>query len=125
MLKEICKPQITDNIKVADTIILDIETTGVSYENDEILQVSIINASNGETLFNSYIRPCFKKTWKESERIHNISPEMVKDSPYIYQLITTINYIIRYAKTIIGYNISFDVGFLKNYGIKFPKVFLL
>lgn len=37
-------------------ICIDIETTGLDRNNDEILQVSIING-RGKTLYNSYIKP--------------------------------------------------------------------
>ena len=102
-------------------IVIDIETTGLNPNEDEILQVSIINTS-GETLYNSYIKPIFTSDWKDAQRVNHISPEMVADAPNIYDEIPKINSILRNAKTIIGYNHQyFDIPFLEHYGAIIPE----
>ena len=52
-----------NDVQVApeDVLILDTETTGLSYK-DEVLQLSIINGA-GEKIFNEYIKPVFNKKW--------------------------------------------------------------
>lgn len=57
-------------------LIYDVETTGLSYEDDEILQLSIIDGT-GKILFNEYIKPTYWTLWEQAEAIHHISPEMV------------------------------------------------
>lgn len=103
---------------IADTIVIDIETTGLS-EFDEPLQISIIDG-DGNTLYNQYLRPIYHDTWEEAERIHHISPQMVQGAPNIYQEMPKINAILAKAKTIIGYNHEyFDCRFLRAYGAVF------
>ena len=63
-------------------ICIDIETTGLDRNNDEILQVSIING-RGKTLYNSYIKPDYTTEWKEAEVINKISWDCVKFAPGI------------------------------------------
>ena len=63
-------------------ICIDIETTGLDRNNDEILQVSIINGK-GKTLYNSYIKPDYATEWKEAEAINKISWDCVKLAPGI------------------------------------------
>ena len=105
----------------AETIILDLETTGLDYSTDEILQVSIISGT-GETLYNSYIRPLYAKSWKGAERVNHITPEMVENAPNIYQVMPEINAVLSCAKKIIGYNHdNFDMPFLKTCGAVFPE----
>ena len=101
------------------TIVIDTETTGLNKQKDELLQVSIID-NKANVLFDSYFKP-FVKSWKEAERINNITPEMVQNAPTFSEKVAEINEIISHAKTIIGYNIEFDVEFLKNNGIIVPK----
>ena len=59
-------------------IVLDTETTGLSHENDEILQLSIIDGEYN-TLFGEYFKPKHTTNWDEAEKVNRISPEMVKN----------------------------------------------
>jgi len=72
-----------------NAIIIDTETTGLYPNADELLQVSIID-TNGTTLFNEYLKPINAKTWRTAQRIHHISPEMVKDCKHITEYSDTI-----------------------------------
>lgn len=108
-------------IETSETIVIDIETTGLNCCEDEVLQISIISDS-GKTLYDSYIKPIFTDSWKDAERIHHITPNMVSDAPTIYEEMPKINAILNSARLIIGYNHSkFDNTFLEQYGAKFPK----
>jgi DNA polymerase III subunit epsilon len=60
------------------TVILDTETTGMG-ARDEILELSVLGLDG--TLFDELIRPVGLTEWPEAERIHGISPEMVKGKP--------------------------------------------
>lgn len=92
-------------------IVIDTETTGLNFENDEILQVSIVDL-DGNLLFNSYIRPYLKTQWPGAQRINHITPEMVQDAPYLHEVAPRIRGIFRAAELVIGYNTSFDLEFL-------------
>ena len=102
-------------------ICLDVETTGLSFYSDEILQLSIIDG-NGKTLFNKYIRPKHTDEWPEAEAIHGISPQMVADKPTIDDHIARINKILADAHLIVGYNSNhFDLSFMSAAGIDIPQ----
>lgn len=68
--------------------------------------------------FNEYIKPSHKKSWREAEELHGISPEMVKDkSPIAYHK-TRITGILEESRLIVGYNLNgFDLKFLGEAGI--------
>lgn len=97
--------------KSADTIIIDTETTGLDAMWDELLQVSIIDVEGNE-LYNSYIKPLHHQSWVEAEAVNHITPKMVAYAPTIYEEMPKINAILGNAKTIIGYDTSFDLDFL-------------
>lgn len=97
-------------------IVFDVETTGLSPEYDEIIQISIING-NGEKLLDEYVRPYWSSEWKEAEAINGITPVVVKDAPFPHQLIPKVKGIFESADLLIAYNNSFDLSFLKKWGI--------
>lgn len=114
-------------------ICLDIETTGFSprhWENgelkgfDELLQVSIVDEE--KEILNQYIKPQFKKSWEQAEKVNHISPAKVSFAPYAKDVKDKIQKIIDGADIIVGHNISFDTNFLEKYsGISFEgkKIF--
>lgn len=102
-------------------VFFDIESTGLDPVRDEILQLSIIN-ENEEVLFNDYIRPVRHETWREAEKIHHISPEMVKDKQTFESRKQEIQKIFDQATELIAYNANFDISFLKAVGIVLPDV---
>ena len=99
-----------------DVVVLDTETTGLKVGYDELLQVSILNGK-GETLYNGYLKPVWRETWEEAERVHHITPANVADAPTIDEEIATIGSLLRSAKTIVGYNVQFDLRFLQHAGL--------
>lgn len=99
-------------------IVIDTETTGLSNEDDEILQLSIIDADTEEVVFNDYFKPMEIKSWEEAQKINGISPEMVANKPLFTEKTNEIQQIMNTVNTAIGYNTNFDLGFLKSHGIK-------
>ncbi len=99
-------------------IVFDTETTGLDFDEDEILQLSIINA-NGKTLFNEYIKPVSKTEWTQAQKIHGITPEMVKECKTFEEYIPEIREIFDKAEILVAYNNVFDIGMLSKYGLEF------
>lgn len=99
-----------------DVVVLDTETAGLKVGYDELLQVSILNGK-GETLYNGYLKPVWREMWEEAERVHHITPANVADAPTIDEEIATIGSLLRSAKTIVGYNVQFDLRFLQHAGL--------
>ena len=108
-------------MKEADKLIVfDTETTGLDFENDEILQLSIIN-SDGEVLFDRYFKPEKKIEWPEAQKFNGISPEMVKDLPGYRDSLDQVKAIFENAETLVAYNNAFDVEMLKRWGINLEE----
>lgn len=100
-----------------DEIVIDTETTGLNADTDELLQVSIID-SQGNTLFDSYIKPLFTENWDGAMAVNHITPEMVANAPNILEVKQEINRILNSANIIVGYNTNFDLSFLSAVGIE-------
>lgn len=99
-------------------IVLDIETTGLDYKRERIIEFAAIRLENGketdryETLINpqQHIR-------KSSIQIHGITEEMVENEPLEKDVIDNIlNFIGDY--TIIGHNVIFDYSFLNEASLR-------
>ena len=103
-------------------VVVDFETTGLSSEYDEILQVSAID-QDGNVLINEYCKPKSITEWEEAERIHNISPEMVLDKKPFEDYVEVLTNILTNADEIIIYNVNFEKGFLNKYGVQFNDNF--
>ena len=88
------------------TVSIDIETTGLDFNQDEILQVSILDIDTGEVLLDSYVKPYFTEDWPEARRVNHITKEMVCNAPYIYELLPRLNQVLAQVKTIVGYNFT-------------------
>lgn len=113
--------EIRRKVATSHKVIIDVETTGLSSKYDEILQFSAIN-ENGEILLNEYIKPLYTTDWPEAQKVHNITPERVKNCPTINILWEKIQLILLSANEIIGYNVEFDLAFLQTIGINIPDV---
>ena len=99
-------------------IAFDVETTGFSKHNDEILQLSILDL-DGNVLFNSYVKPYWKTEWTSAMEVNGITPEMVENAPYPHEILPQIKGIVNSANVLVGYNNPFDMGFLEQWGINF------
>ena len=121
---------------VDNYIVLDIETTGlhiprvkesmgVSELNrsekgdlpDEILQLAIVDQA-GVVLFYDSFSPTVRKSWKEAQRTHHISPKDVEQKQPFSSRLAEIQSIIKEAPLIVAYNAPFDFGFLQGQGVR-------
>lgn len=103
-------------------IVLDVETTGLNIQQDEILQLSIID-TDGKVLFNEYMMPEHVRSWDEAAAVHGITYDflMEKNAKTFSYYKELIQKIINAADVIVGYNIFFDISFLENQGIVFDE----
>ncbi|MCY4313511.1 MAG: 3'-5' exonuclease [Gammaproteobacteria bacterium] len=92
------------------TVYLDLETTGFSPVDDEILEIAIID-DKGKVLVNSLIRPERSDQWPNAEAIHGITPDMVADAPALREFEISIMRALRGKRAVI-YNSGFDARFL-------------
>lgn len=90
---------------------IDTETTGLSCEDDEILQISFVDGQGAE-LFNEYVKPKHHHEWPKAEAVNHISPAQVQDLPTIDAHIERIVDLLEQSEKIVGYNTCFDLGFI-------------
>ena len=92
-------------------LFFDLELTGF-YDHDEIISISIFNAL-GEKIMDTLVRPVHTKKWKRTEKIHGITPEMVKDAQTLEELTPEIKEIFAGADNLIAYGVSTDYSHIK------------
>ena len=102
-----------------DFVVIDIETTGTNFDYkspdmDEILSVSIIDAE-GNVLLDKLCGTERKKSWYEAQRVNGISPRDVKGLPTFNDILYDVLKILSAHKIVIGYNVSFEQGFIQSY----------
>lgn len=112
-----------ENLRAIDPgkiIVFDTETTGISTSSNEILQLSIIDG-NGTVLFDDLIKPERRKSWNKAQEIHGISPADVKAKQTILERRDELEPIFKHAKLYVGYNVEFDLSFLRESGLAIPN----
>jgi len=120
-VKESLKLPIVPCYNPSEIVVFDTETTGLDSYNGDILQFTACDG-DGNVLLDMYFKPTLNDSWDEAERIHGISPDMVNNSPYIYELIPTIRGIFDSAKLLVTYNGVFDEDFLAEIGIDLRNI---
>ena len=67
---------------VSDYVLFDLETTGVSSENDEVIEISAVKVRNGEVVdeFSTLVNPGMPIPFYASH-VNGITDDMVADSP--------------------------------------------
>lgn len=99
-------------------ITYDMETTGLSPDEDDILKLSIVDG-DGNELFNKIFKPTKKDEWPEAEKVHKITPEIAMDHAEFKDWQEQVQRIFDQADVIVGYNQRhFDDRFLAANGIK-------
>ena len=59
------------------------------------------------------VKPAHKKKWKQTEKIHGITPDMVQDAPRLDEITPTLRELFDNADEIIAYGISTDYSHIK------------
>jgi len=93
-------------------IVLDIETTGLDYKREKIIEFAAVKLVNNVITeeFQTLVNP--KQEIKQSSiSIHHITPEMVEDAPTIEEVMPKILEFIQ-DYPIVGHNVIFDYSFL-------------
>lgn len=93
-------------------IVLDIETTGLDYRREKIIEFAAVKLVNNEIVeeYETLINPQ-QEIRHSSIQIHGITQEMVQDAPTIDQVMPQILDFIK-DFPIIGHNVIFDYSFL-------------
>ena len=125
ILKEHAKQWAIERLADQNTVIIDVESTGLlSRDPDtEIVQISIVNIQ-GRPLFSMLLKPS-KPMGDEVINIHKISNEQIHSQPIFPQVAKMIAFVLQ-NKHVVCYNADFDVKLLwhmfKKYEQELPKI---
>lgn len=103
------------NIYTKDYVVFDLETTGLSPIDDEIIEISGIKVRSGQALeeFTSLVNPN-RPIPVAATNINGITDDMVKEAPYMGCVLEQFLQFIG-NDILVGHNIhSFDMQFLYN-----------
>ncbi len=95
-------------------ICLDIEAT----DNGEMLELSIFQFDNNQEIYHSYFKPENTNSW--TNKVHHITPDMVKNAPSCKSERIKIQKIIDDADVIIGFALANDIKYLNRHKISIP-----
>ncbi len=96
----------------ARVLFFDLELTGF-YDHDEILSITIVDGF-GRMIMDTLVRPVSTKSWKRTEEIHKITPDMVKDAPTLAELTPRLKEIFCEAENVIAYGVSTDYSHMRH-----------
>ncbi|MDD4110402.1 MAG: exonuclease domain-containing protein [Clostridia bacterium] len=109
-------------------VVFDVETTGLNYETEELLEIGAVKIQDGKIIskFATLIKP--KSPIPHSATlINNITDSMVANSPKVEVAIRDFYRFSRGAK-LVGYNVGFDQKFIqkaaKDQGLFFDNEFV-
>lgn len=97
----------------SDFVVLDFETTGLNYKDNEIIQYGIVEFKEGRIIneFTRYFKPD-KPVGKTVMRKTGITNEFLADKPKISKQFLEELILLLGGKTIVAHNAPFDMKFL-------------
>ncbi|MDE6974476.1 MAG: topoisomerase DNA-binding C4 zinc finger domain-containing protein [Lachnospiraceae bacterium] len=98
---------------VTDYVVFDLETTGISCYNDQVVEISAVKVSKGQVVeeFTSLVNPKCPIPYRAS-MVNGITDEMVKDAPAFDKVLADFLGFIG-DQVLVGHNIhTFDMKFI-------------
>lgn len=94
--------------------VLDVETTGLDFRREKIIEVAVVKLVNGEITdtYESLVNP-MQHIRSSSINIHGITEEMILEAPTIEEVLPQLLDFIE-DKPIIGHNVIFDYTFINH-----------
>ncbi len=116
---DVCKPGQEPGFRPKRALVLDTETTGLNPRRDEVLSLSIIDRA-GQALLDERFGAARHRRWDAAQAVHGISPADVAGLEPLGAHRARISRILASVELIVGYNLAFDLAFLKSAGIEIP-----
>lgn len=99
-------------------VALDLETTGLSPETDDIIEVGAVRFQNGRPTeeFHTLVNP--RRSVPEAiQRLTGISPQELVKAPAFEHIAVPLTAFLN-STPLVGHNLAFDLGFLAGKGIR-------
>lgn len=95
-------------------VAIDIETTGLMQQRDEIIEIAAVRFANGKAAerFVSLVKPRGKVP-KFIQHLTHITPADLKDAPDIKDVLLRLKDFVG-KDTLVGHNVGFDTGFINH-----------
>jgi DNA polymerase-3 subunit epsilon len=95
-------------------VVIDFETTGVSPENDRVIEIGLVGFTRGQLDFQEafLVNPGIPIP-EESRAVHGITDEELDGAPSFPEVLVRIAKLLE-GRVPVAYNASFDRGFLHN-----------
>lgn len=117
-----------------EAIVFDIETTGLSVQNDRITEIGAVKIRNGEIVerFDTFVNPEMEISAEITE-LTSITNDDVKDAPLCDEALRMFFEFIhksnpKHTPLLIAHNATFDTGFIRaaaqRYGMEFDYPYL-
>lgn len=105
---------------LSDYILFDLETTGLSTENDQVVEISALKITGGEITdeFSTLVNPGIHIPYQASS-INGITDDMVKEAPDMEHALKDFISFIG-DSVLVGHNIKrFDLGFIQRDAVRY------
>jgi len=108
-----------------DFVALDIETTGLNAEKDEIIEIAAVRFAGGQITarYDSFVKPKGSVP-KFIEYLTHISPADLKTAPPVKEVLDELVEFVGNS-TLVGHNVTFDLGFINHYLVQTGRFPLL
>jgi|GEM_PF-1912262 len=105
---------LTTRFEDAEFIVLDIETTGLNAKKSSITEITAIKYTNNRDteMFSTLVAPK-ESISNEIEALTGITNEMVVNAPPLMMVMNDLLAFMGNTPLVVGHNVSFDVGFLR------------
>ena len=112
---------ISSSIKEQTFVALELETTGLDVQTEEIIEIGIVKfqGTNPIDYYSSFVRPHRPIPWVV-QQMTGIDVDLVKSAPLFPELASKVIACIG-QNPIIGHNIGFDLSFLQKNGLLFDN----
>lgn len=102
-----------------DIRVVDLEITGLSSDTDEILQAAIVDGTEELLVYENFC-PSRTRSWPEARRVHGLSPQDLSTCDTFEDHLLDLTKGLAPAHLLVGYNLAFDLAFLKKEGVGVP-----